>query len=117
MRRLDLLSDDELDRFRALHPEASVVALDAAVVLEETLEAALHDRGLAAQLDALPMRPVLATFVCFACGAAAIGEDARAWDVDREMQRTGRSERDVLRERAACGTAAQRRALGRRPRK
>jgi hypothetical protein len=99
VRRLDLLGDDELDRFRALHPERSVVALDAAVALEETLEAALRERGLAGQLEALPMRPVLATFVCFACGAAAIGEDVRAWDVDREMQRTGRSERDVLRER------------------
>lgn len=117
MKRLDLLADDELDRFRALHPEASIAVLDGAVALEETLDAALSQRGLVAQLEALPMRPVLATFVCFACGAAAIGEDVRAWDVDREMQRTGRSERDVLRERAALGIAARRPAPSRRPQK
>lgn len=97
MKRLDLLEDDALDRFRQRHPEASTQALDQAVALDDAVEAALAERLRNGTLDALPARPVLATFVCMACGASAIGEATRAWEVDRAMRRSGLAERDLLR--------------------
>ena len=46
VQRLDLLDDDELDRFRSLHPVAGTEAMDAALALEEGIEHALVERGL-----------------------------------------------------------------------
>lgn len=97
MKRLDLLEDDELDRFRVLHPEAGVAALDLAVALDDAVEAALAERLQVGSLETLAARPVLATFVCMACGASAVGEATRPWEVDRAMRRSGLAERDLLR--------------------
>ena len=44
----------------------------------------------------LPARPVLAVFVCFACGASAVARTTREWEVDRAMQRSGLGEREIL---------------------
>ncbi len=111
MKRLDLLQDAELDQFRARHPEASVAALDHAVALDEAIEAALAERLKVGALDALPARPVLAVFVCLACGASAIGEAVRPWEIDRAMRRSGLAERDLLRVLAVMGPSADGRLI------
>lgn len=103
--RLDLMDDDALDRFRALHPVVSEAALDTALVLEERVEHSLAVRGLAvSRLRVLPARPLLAVFVCMACGQHAIATCARDWAVDDVMEERSMLERDAL------GTHARRRA-------
>lgn len=109
--RLDLLDDDELDRFRALHPVASIDAMDSALALEEGVERALAERGIdSAGLAALPTRPILAVFVCFACGAWTAARATRDWEIDRAMRSSGLGEREVLAVRslvrASCGERA-----------
>jgi hypothetical protein len=111
VQRLDLIDDDELDRFRALHPVAGTEAMDAALALEDGIERALVERGLdRARLAVLPARPILAVFVCFACGASAVARTTREWEVDRAMQESGLGEREILAVRAlvreSCGGAA-----------
>jgi hypothetical protein len=111
VQRLDLIDDDELDRFRSLHPVASTEAMDAALALEDGVERALVERGLdGARLAVLPARPILAVFVCFACGASAVARTTREWEVDRAMEESGLGEREILAVRAlvreSCGAAA-----------
>lgn len=111
VQRLDLLEDEELDRFRALHPTASADAMDGALALDDGVERALAGRGIGpAGLATLPARPILAVFVCFACGAWAAARTMRDWEVDRAMRGSGLGEREILAirslVRAVCGDAA-----------
>lgn len=94
VRRVDLLADDLLDDLRARHPTTGEEAIDAALLLDEQLEAALERRGLGVvELSVLPARPLLAVFVCLACGRYEIAEIARDWATDAAV-RGGLHERD-----------------------
>lgn len=41
-------------------------------------------------------KPILAVFVCLACGAFEAAATTRPWPVDRAMRRAGLGERDIL---------------------
>ncbi len=95
--RLDLLDDEELDALRTAHPDASAAAMDLAVALEERVEIELGRARIdTSQLESLHARPILAVFVCRACGAYAVGPTTREWAVDRRMRADGLSERDIV---------------------
>jgi hypothetical protein len=98
VRRVDLLSDEELDRFRETHPEASAAAMDGSLTIEETLDVVLAEKRIDdARLAKLPMRPILTVFVCLACGTSSPARAWRAWPVDRAMRASGLAERDLVR--------------------
>jgi hypothetical protein len=96
LRRLDLLSDEELDAFRARH---GTDALDAADELARAMEVhtAKIDEAMRVALESrIPARPILTIVVCFECGAYEVARMKRAWPIDRAMLRSGLAERDVL---------------------
>ncbi len=95
LRRLDLLSDDELDHFRARFRSE---ALDASELLAERVALRLGhiEREARKALEGrIPSRPILTIAVCLACGAHEVVRMVRPWAIDRAMMRTGLAERDV----------------------
>lgn len=104
--RLDLLSDDLLDGYRAAHPERSAAAFELYEEIERRLDADVE--RLDALRDALeprlPQRPILAIAVCLTCGQPAIVRAVRSWPIDRAMRRAGLSEREAL---AICALLAE----------
>lgn len=97
VRRVDLLTDDELDQFRVAHGEQAEAALDLVGELETLVEERLTSAGLAADLGKLTVRPTLSVFACLACGASDIGTDTRSGVVARAIDRTRLAERDLRR--------------------
>lgn len=95
VRRLDLLSNEDLDVFRAAHGDAAEAALDLAVELETTLEQHLEPLHASGALGKLRQRPTLAVFVCQRCGASDIGTDVRSGVLARTIDRTKISEREL----------------------
>lgn len=96
VKRLDLLSDLELDELRARHPASADAAMDVSLLLDGQLEQVLAARGLSPEhLESLPIRPLLSVFVCLACGATAVGTAQRSWEIDRAMRELGLAERDL----------------------
>lgn len=114
---LHLLSDDELDAFRARHPERSTAAFAAYEELQAQLaeEAAWFEAARAELEKRTRTRPTLTFVVCKSCGGHELAMMNRAWPLDRAMRRTGALERElvaveVLLRDACCTTSLD--ALG-----
>lgn len=99
LRRLDLLSDDDLDDYRRRFPEAAQ-ALETHDELEAEMDRRmcelLRDRSVERLERTLAGRPVLVVVVCVQCGAHEAVQAWRDWELDHAMRRTGRAERDLL---------------------
>ena len=95
---LHLLSDDELDAFRARHPERSLAAFAAYEELQAQLanEATWFEAARAQLEKRTPKRPTLTFVVCKSCGGHEIAMMNRPWTLDRAMRRTGALERELI---------------------
>lgn len=98
VRRLELLTDAELDELRERRPDGSALALAMLDALDERFDASLVAAGLSDDLvrRRLTRKPILAVWVCVACGAADVGRAERSWSVDDAMRRACLGEREVL---------------------
>ena len=96
LRRLDLLTDAELDAYRERFGSE---ALDASEVLAEGIErqrAKLEEVVRGSLEGRTESRPILSVVVCLSCGVFDVARASRAWAVDRAMRRSGLGEREVL---------------------
>ena len=97
--RLDLLSDDDLERYRTRFPQLSAEALQAYDLLTVAMEervAAVEEAARVALEGRIRERPILGVFVCTSCGAFEVARSTRRWDIDRAMRRSGMNERELL---------------------
>jgi CheY-like chemotaxis protein len=95
LRRLDLLSDEELDSYRARFGSAALDAADVLADAMETQAAQIQDLARGVLESRTDQRPVLGIFVCVSCGTHEVARTKRPWAVDRAMRRSGLPEREV----------------------
>jgi hypothetical protein len=98
VRRLDLLTDAEIDQLRRRSLDGGARAFLMFEALDEQLEAALIAMGLSDDLvrQRVDRKPLLAVWACLECGAVEVGRADRSWAVEDAMRRARLGEREVL---------------------
>jgi hypothetical protein len=98
LRRLDLLTDAELDVHWSRHGEKATTAFDTCEALAREMDKQLPELTSEARvaLEARTVeRPLLSVVVCVSCGEFAIAQVSRPWPIDRAMMRSGLDEREA----------------------
>lgn len=98
LKRLDLLSDTELDVHWSRHGEKATTAFDTCEALAKEMDKQLPEltAEARARLEARTAeRPLLSVVCCVSCGAFTIAQVSRPWPIDRAMMRSGLDEREV----------------------